>query len=565
GTSYLFVAGLYDSGVSVFSVAASGLLRHVDGVNDRENPGTYNLRLTSSVTVTDVNGTSYLFVAGEEDDGISVFMVAADGSLSYVGGVDDGDGNYKLDGAWSLTTLKVAENNYLFVGGYVDDGVSVFRVTAEGLLSHAYSVGDTDNVLYQLDGVISVTTAKINGANYLFVAGDADDGISVFSVMANGSLLHTNSIDDNDDGSYQLGGATPVSVVNIDGANYLYVGGVNDEGISAFSILANGSLAHLANYPGDSHNAYKLGKVRVMKVTEIAGISYLFVGGFDAGVNVFSIAANGYLNHVDDVYDIEGEYMLNYPVSITTADINGTIYLFVGGLFDNRISVFNVAVNGSLSYVTRINDGDNNAYRFQGTVSMVVSELGGVSYLFAAGFHDNGVSVFSIAANGHLNYVTSVDSTSGAKLQGARSVITHVIGGVTYLFVASFLDDGVSMFRVAANGNLSYVDSIDDGDDLAYELDGAVSMDIVKIGDASYLFVAGYEDDGISVFSIAADSSLSHLTSISDDEDPAYTLDAIRFLTVAAIEGTNYLFASGFFDNGASVFKFNFAGNSKNN
>ena len=58
---------------------------------------------------------------------MSVFRVGDTGALANVTNVTDG-GSLELDGARSVTTAVVAGTTYLFVAGSVDDGVSVFRV-----------------------------------------------------------------------------------------------------------------------------------------------------------------------------------------------------------------------------------------------------------------------------------------------------------------------------------------------------------------------------------------------------------------------------------------------------
>ena len=72
----------------------------------------------------------------------------------------------------------------MFATGFADDGVSVFSLAANGTLTNVIVPGGnvTDAGALELDGAVAVTTAVLNGTTYLFVAGRADDGISVFSV-----------------------------------------------------------------------------------------------------------------------------------------------------------------------------------------------------------------------------------------------------------------------------------------------------------------------------------------------------------------------------------------------
>ena len=64
------------------------------------------------------------------------------------------------------------------------------------------------------------------------------------------------------------------------------------------------------------------------------------------------------------------------------------------------------------------------------------------------------MSVFSVGNDGGLNNVTNVSDDSSLELDGVASVTTAVVGSITYLFVAGQSDDGVSVFSVAADGSL---------------------------------------------------------------------------------------------------------------
>ena len=82
----------------------------------------------------------------------------------------------------------VAGKTFLFAAGRFDDGVSVFEVSAAGFLTNVFNI--TDDATLALDGAQALTTAVIAGTTYLFVAGFADDGVSVFAVAPDGTLVH---------------------------------------------------------------------------------------------------------------------------------------------------------------------------------------------------------------------------------------------------------------------------------------------------------------------------------------------------------------------------------------
>ena len=78
---------------------------------------TLQLSTAQFATTAVVAGTTYLFVTGFGDDGLSVFSVAADGRLTNVANVHD-NATLELDAAWEVTTAVVAGTTYLFVAGY---------------------------------------------------------------------------------------------------------------------------------------------------------------------------------------------------------------------------------------------------------------------------------------------------------------------------------------------------------------------------------------------------------------------------------------------------------------
>ena len=105
----------------------------------------------------------------------------------------------------------------------------------------------------------------------------------------------------------------------------------------------------------------------------------------------------------------------------------------------------------TLSNTANVGDGGN--LEISGAYSVTTAEVGGMTYLFVGSQDDSGVSVFSVANNGSLNNVDNVSDSGNLELNIVRSVTTAEVGGMTYLFVAGFLDHGVSAFSVANNGD----------------------------------------------------------------------------------------------------------------
>ena len=63
------------------------------------------------------------------------------------------------------------------------------------ILTNSFNV--TDNATLKLDGASYVTTALVGGITYVFVAGKDDNGVSVFSLGADGTLTNVFNFADN--------------------------------------------------------------------------------------------------------------------------------------------------------------------------------------------------------------------------------------------------------------------------------------------------------------------------------------------------------------------------------
>ena len=223
---------------------------------------------------------------------------------------------------------------------------------------------------------------------------------------------------------------------------------------------------------------------------------------------------------------------------------------------DAGLSVFQLHGNGTLTNTDNISDG--GALELIGASGLATATIGVNTLVFAAGVVDDGVSVFTLAANGTLTNTDNVNDADNAALllDGVNALATAVVGTKTFLFTASSTDNGISVFEVAANGTLTNADNVSDNGTL--NLAGASAITTVKIAGITYLFAGGGGDDGFSVFVVAADGRLIDIDSI--DDDGTLELRALAGLTTAKFGANFFLFASGRHDDGVSVFKINAAG-----
>ena len=203
GRTFLYVSAAAD-GVSVFEVAADGTLTHVDNFADDADTALANAQ---DVFTFSINGQPFVFASSLGESGVTSLVALANGALVHSDTFfDAGNVFHQLDGARDVVVVVVVGNTFAFIAGSEDDGIQVVSIANDGTLTFADSVGDAENINLQLNSVENLTTAVVGGTTYLFAAGQLDDGISVFSVAANGVLTNVDNIDDAEDAALRLDG-----------------------------------------------------------------------------------------------------------------------------------------------------------------------------------------------------------------------------------------------------------------------------------------------------------------------------------------------------------------------
>ncbi|CAN5376283.1 VCBS domain-containing protein [soil metagenome] len=352
GTTYVFVAGGVDNGISVFTLGLNGALTNTANVTDG---GALNLVGVSGLTTITSNGATYLVAAGAGDNGLSVFRVSTGGALTSVHDVVDA-GSLNLGGVSRVASATVSGNAYVFAAGTNDDGISVFRVQGNGKLTSVQNL--SDNGTLELDGVKGLSTATIGGNVFLFAAGGVDDGVSVFNVAANGTLINTSNV--TDDATLKLDGASDVATAVVGGVTYLFVTGAVDNGVSVFSVNASGVLTNVANVTDAA--ALRLAGATGVTASLFGATTYLTVGGTENGVSVFRVNTGGSLTLMENIDDA-GARELGGTSQVHTATVGGANFVVGAGATDDGVSTFGLHPTGQLWFTTEGGDADTRIVR----------------------------------------------------------------------------------------------------------------------------------------------------------------------------------------------------------
>ncbi|MBE8182775.1 MAG: beta-propeller fold lactonase family protein, partial [Candidatus Portiera sp.] len=671
GKTYLFVAGAHDDGVSVFQVKNNGNLVYETSVTDDYNTLLVGAR---NLAITRIGDSTYLFVTGQNDDALNVFRVDVDTSglrLNHVDSVQD-DNTLELDTARYVQARMIGGLTYLFVAGSMDDGVSVFLVNDDGSLSHVTRVQDT------LDGRLNdpngIAIAEIGGALYLFVAAFTDNAVSVFAIsgaVSGGTLPPILSVPE----ISSVGAATTTSLRiawgqvadathyrvyqnNIRFADNVTDTSYTDMGLNPDTNYIYRIAACNANVCSAQSRTFR-GRTllpapampNISSVENATSTSLIVSWGSVAYATHYRVYRNNSIiesssdatNYIDTGLIINTSYSYrvdacnNIGCSAQSDAVSGrTLMSGTPGTpitleiptISSVVSPTPISLNvswGSVADATHYQVYRNNS-RIESRVAAAIYTdrdlIPNTNYSYAvAACNLNSCSARSEEVSGRtlafaLNNVFNVNQTSGGadyKLDGAFGVTTTVVANNTYLLVASFNDASLSVFLANANGSLTLTDTVVDTDDPSYILNSALDVEVLTLGDDTYVYVAansirnggvtgfklvangtlsegfgypddasvnlaralsitnavvdstpyifvtGFNDDGISVFRVTTDGTnkgrLNHVFSVSDIDSSEYSLDGVGRIETAVIAGKTYLFVSVIVDNSISVFE----------
>lgn len=173
--------------------------------------------------------------------------------------------------------------------------------------------------------------------------------------------------------------------------------------------------------------------------------------------------------------------------------------------------------------------------------------VGGTKYLIVSAFGDNALSSFEIeqdntGGDGFLTHVQSIfdGAVSGPLLNGIYQMESVVVGAASFVIAASYTDDSLSVYRVAANGQMTLTDTISDSEGANLNLDNAYALTTTQIGNRTFVYTGTYSaDDGISVFELSA---AGNLTSVQNVE--FVNSVSLRAMTVVQTATSRYLVAA---------------------
>ncbi|QUJ76035.1 hypothetical protein KDD17_14045 [Sulfitobacter albidus] len=179
----------------------------------------------------EVGTATYLLAAQFGTEGISSYrMDNATGALTHVDDIGAAQG-LGINAPTDFETVTAFGKTWVIMGSAGTSMLNVLELEADGTLTAADQIMDTRETRF--GGVQSVTATEVDGHVFV-VAGGADDGLSLFTLMPDGRLIHLETIEHTPGAGLMNVGEIETSVVG--GDLQIYVSSATDAGLTRFRV-----------------------------------------------------------------------------------------------------------------------------------------------------------------------------------------------------------------------------------------------------------------------------------------------------------------------------------------
>lgn len=229
-----------------------------------------------------VGGQSYLLAAESSGSGFSLFSVGVGNALSEVAHIADSPLAY-AGGIAAMASLSIGGRSFILTGSASESGVSSYEVMSGGQIQHRDALGV--NEVMPLQGVTTLRAISTAGQDYVVAGSTTNSGLSVLHVAADGTLTATDHVVD--DLTTRFSGVTALGSLSVSGRSFIVAGG-SDNGISLFTLMPGGQLLHLQTLSDSATTT--LAAPSAIGMTQVGTEIQVFVAsGTETGLTMFRI------------------------------------------------------------------------------------------------------------------------------------------------------------------------------------------------------------------------------------------------------------------------------------
>ena len=281
GALRLFANGAGNGQLTGFGVKSNG---DITGTFYSDLPGS-GTETAQALAATQLSGgTTALYMVDGDTGALAAYVSDGAGALVGQAGLNGAASAYDLDGAIALETVTAGGISFLLAADATSSAVYSYRIdTASGALTFTDSLGAANGL-----GVAAPSAMKsveVGGVTWVILAAAGSGSLSVMQLLPSGQLEPVDHVLDTL--ATRFGGVAALEVIQVQGHVFVLAGGA-DDGLTLFSLLPGGQLVHmqsLAQFTGAG-----LRNVTNIEAAQVGNEIRIFVTSQgDTGVSQFSL------------------------------------------------------------------------------------------------------------------------------------------------------------------------------------------------------------------------------------------------------------------------------------
>jgi len=354
-----------DGSGSILDLVLDRVFLHADdavseSISSFKAPGGF-IGNSVSLLAAEISGSTYLYVANLTGSGISSYSVDASGSVTFLADYSDTSETYGK-GISTMARVTVAGNEYLYSGSSLEHGLDVYSINSNGELSLVESVGPKQ--LLPVSNISQIVPVVVDGHTYLIVASSGSSSISILEVHPNGGVSVTDHVIDTQNTRFE--NVTTLRVIQKDGMTFVLASG-SDDGISLFVFVPGGKLVYLDTIVDSTTTG--LSDISTFEVVQVGDDTQIFItSGSEPGVTVINIdlsslgsVINSTLEHAegtenDDLMMIAGNGQLDGGAGNDIICDGGGVNTLTGG---SGSDTFVLTEDGNVDTITDFTPGED--------------------------------------------------------------------------------------------------------------------------------------------------------------------------------------------------------------
>ena len=412
----------------------------------------------------------------------------------------------------------------------------------------------------------------MNGTdNFALVASFDDDAVTLVNISNPKNIGFQDSLDGSADGTgtsegrLVLEGASSLAIFsNATGStgNYAIVTAYLGDGVQIINLKDSKSDTSHALYPtvnasknwgsvGKAYSgAHATGTGPVLKGLDGAMDVAVFINQTSGNDNKYAIVTG----HVGDSIQL---------IDISDPEVGGALYYNMSGNFMNATKDGGDGTHAATDYKTQWGTALSGRLPLDGAFGVDVfysTSDGNMPYAIVTGQVSDGFQIFSLndTHRGPVPFANRTSAESGFELLdspvGVATWNTTNNDSDRWAIIASNYTDSVTVISLADPTNTSVTDTLVQNDLLS--LDGALRVEVAKIGDRHYAFVSSngtdaaviadggsqthVESGGFQVIDLYDPTNIQPVLSITDNEGDFIELGAAHDVGIFSVDGHTY-------------------------